>query len=47
MRSALRPSIAQVGDNFTINYLIENIPDHRENVMLCLKAPCQNPLYNQ
>ena len=47
MRSALRPSIAQVGDKFAINYLIEDIKDHRENVMLCLKAPCQNPHYNQ
>lgn len=43
----LRAIIAQVGENFSINYLIEDKLSYRNNLLLCLKAPCMDKHYNE
>src|SRR5690606_17697059 len=40
-----KPTICQCGENFTINYLIEN-SKYRDQIIVCLKAPCFNSQYN-
>ena len=47
IRSAFRPSVAQTGEQFSINYLIENTKDHRDLITVCVKAPCFNSHYNE
>jgi hypothetical protein len=40
--SPFKPVICQVGEDFEINYLIENKEQFRQNLILCLKAPCMD-----
>lgn len=45
--SPFKPVISQVGEEFEVNYLIENREENRKNLVICLKAPCMNKNYRQ
>lgn len=45
LHSPFKPVIVQVGEEFEVNYLIDNKEQYRQNLILCLKAPCMDKHY--
>ena len=46
INSELNSVIRVEGQEFEIDYLIENKVQNRKNLIICLKAPCFNGLFN-